>query len=508
MIELSRRTVLEGAAALPFLVRAAHAAAPKDRLVFGLSAYPPNLMPWMNTGTAALTVKTQIYRGLMSFGGNGELQPELAESWERDGKTGWKFHLRNAVFHNGAPVTAADVKWTLEQIIGPTSTAYLRGQLQDIDTIETPDAQTVRIVMKKAFVTLPLLLATPYAPVIAKGATTAHGLPVGCGPYVPVSLEQGVGIELAAFDKYYKPGLPKLKHLHMVAYADENARVAALQSGDVDMIEYVPWQSMAAIAADHALSLSTVNGPFMALDFNGGTGPFKDARLRLAVAHAIKREDIVKAAFYGRGEPLETLPIPKDSPFYDPTYAHAWRYDPDLARKLMAQAGVAKGFACTLLSTAQYSMHQATAEVVQQNLAEIGIQVKLDLPDWATRVAMGNRGQYQFCVQGETTDDNDPDGLSAYIDGSLPANNARSYRLPTPQIHALLVAGRAEFDQAKRRAIYDKLQQVATTVEVPMVSLCWRQQGYAMKREVVGFHNLPGGLNFYSGYSLEDVSIS
>jgi peptide/nickel transport system substrate-binding protein len=121
---------------------------------------------------------------------------------------------------------------------------------------------------------------------------------------------------------------------------------------------------------------------------------------------------------------------------------------------------------------------------------------------------MGNRGQYQFCVQGETTDDNDPDGLSAYIDGSLPANNARSFALPTPRINALLEAGRAEFDQAKRRAIYDKLQQVATEVEVPMVSLCWRQQGYAMKRDVVGFYNLPGGLNFYSGYSLEDVSFS
>jgi peptide/nickel transport system substrate-binding protein len=150
-------------------------------------------------------------------------------------------------------------------------------------------------------------------------------------------------------------------------------------------------------------------------------------------------------------------------------------------------------------------MHKATAEIVQQHLAAIGIMVKLNLPDWPTRVALGNRGQYEFCVQGQTADNNDPDGLSAYIDGMLPPDNARSYHLPTPRIHDLLAKGRAEFDPAKRKAIYDELQKVALEV-VPMAGLCWRSQGYAMAKDVQGFHNLPGGLNFYSGYSLEEVS--
>ena len=127
------------------------------------------------------------------------------------------------------------------------------------------------------------------------------------------------------------------------------------------------------------------------------------------------------------------------------------------------------------------------------------------MPDWPTRVALGNRGQYEFCVQGQAADNNDPDGLSAYIDGDLPPDNSRSYRLPTPRIHQLLASGRSEFDVGKRRAIYDDLQKAALEV-VPMVGLCWRSQGYAMTRDVQGFSNLPGGLNFYSGYSIEDVS--
>ncbi len=506
MTAIPRRLLLGGIAAAPFLPRLAHAARQADTLRFGLSSYPPNLLPWASTGTAALTVKAQIHRGLLSFGPDGKVRGELAETWERDGDTGWRFHLRDAKFHNGAPVTASDVQWSLTQIVDDKSTAYLRGQLAGMQ-VEAPDPRTVRITMKTPVVTLPLILATPFAFVVAKGSLGAEGGPIGCGPYVVTSQERGVSLDLAAFDGFYKPGLPKLKKLRMVAYADENARVAALQAGDVDLIEYVPWQAMGQIESDARLKLNTVNGPFMALDFNGGSGPFKDARLRQAVAHAIRREEVVKAAFYGRGNPLEGLPILQDSEFYNAQYAHGWNYDQARAKQLMAAAGVPNGFACTLLSTAQYGMHKATAEIVQQHLGEIGIQVTLNLPDWATRVALGNRGQYQLCVQGQTADNNDPDGLSAYIDGDLPPDNARSAHLPTPEIHKLLAEGRAEFDPAKRRAIYDQLQRVALDT-VPMAALCWRSQGYAMAKDLQGFTNLPGGLNFYSGYSIEDVSFA
>jgi ABC-type transport system substrate-binding protein len=504
MTGIPRRLLLGGIVTSPFLPVLARAAHPADTLRFGLSSYPPNLLPWANVGTAALTVKLQIHRGLLSFGTDGKVQGELAESWERDGDTAWRFHLRDAKFHNGAAVTAADVQWSLMQIVDAKSSAYLRGQLTGMQ-VETPDAHTVRIVMPTPVVTLPLMLATPFAFVIAKDSLGAEGGPVGCGPYVVKAQERGVSIDLTAFPGYYKPGLPKLKQLRMIAYADENARVAALEAGDVDLIEYVPWQAMSQIEADPKLRLSTQNGPYMALDFNGGSGPFKDERLREAVAHAIRREEVVKAAFYGRGAPLEGLPILESSEFYDPKYAHGWNYDPAKAKQLMAAAGVAKGISCTLLSTAQYGMHKATAEIVQQHLGEIGIQVTLNLPDWATRITLGNRGQYEFCVQGQTADNNDPDGLSAYIDGSLPMDNSRSVNLPTPEINKLLLEGRAEFDPVKRKTIYDQMQKVAIEV-VPMASLCWRAQGYALGKDVQGFTNLPGGINFYSGISIENVS--
>jgi ABC-type transport system substrate-binding protein len=500
-MRISRRAILAAGLATPFAGRAVHAARQKGLLTFGLSSYPPSLAPWNNTGTAAVTVKLQIFRGLTSYAPNGALRGELAASWAREGDTGWRFTLRDAEFQNGAKVTADDVKWTLEQVAGEKSTAYLKTEFQNVARIDTPDPRTIIIVMKQPNVMLPELLASPHMPIIAKGTTEA---PVGAGPYVLKTQERGVSLELEAFPKYFKPGLPKIETLRFVAYADENLRVAALQAGDIDMIEYVPWQSMATIEADPKLKLDAVNGPFMALSFNGAQGPFKDKRLRQAVAFAVKRDEIVNAAFFGRGNPLEGLPVLPASPFYNAARAKHWTYDPDRAKALLKDAGMASGFSTTLLSTAQYGMHKSTAEVVQQNLAAVGIQVQLNLPDWATRVNLGNRGQYEFCVQGTTGDNGDFDGLASLLDGELPPNNARSVGIPTPEIHALFAQGRAEFDPAKRQAIYAKLSDLALDSGF-MVGLAWRAQGYAMAKDVMGFANLAGALNFFSGTSLEDT---
>jgi peptide/nickel transport system substrate-binding protein len=503
-LTVSRRTVLAGAAALPFLRLPGARAASPGTLTFGLSSYPPSIQPWANTGTAAATVKLMIHRGLTGFAPDGSLRAELAESWAPEGTGAWVFKLRDAMFQNGEKVTSADVKWTIEQVVGEKSTAYLRSQMQAIEKVETPDDKTVRFVMKEPVATLPLLFANFHMPMIWHGSDAKS--PIGAGPFVIKAQERGVSIDLEASGKYYKPGLPRLKAIRAVAYADENLRVAALQAGDVDLIEYVPWQSMEAISKDSGLALDAVDGPYMYLIFNASKPPFDDARVRKAVAHAVKRDEVVKAAFFGRGSGLEHLPIPKASEFFNPAYENGWKYDSTLARKLLAEAGHPDGFTCSFLSTAQYGMHKDSAEVVQQNLAAIGIKAELNLPDWATRVTIGNKGQYDMAMMGDAADSNDPDGIAKAIDGSLSSSYTRSFGLKTDKITALIKAGRAEFDATKRKAIYQELE-AQVIEEAPMVGLAWRSQGYAMQKRVTGFKNLPGALTFYSGTTFEDVAV-
>ena len=506
MTTLPRRSLLLAGATLPLLRHRARAQTAEGTLRFGLSAWPPNLQPWASTGASAGTVKLLIHRSLVSYDAKGELRGELAESWSRDGGGAWVFRLRpDAVFHNGEPVTAEDIKWTLEQIAGERSTAYMRTQFQRLERIETPDAHTVRLVTKEPAATLPHWFGGYNMAMVWRKSEPSD--PIGAGPYRLTSQERGSALELTAFDRFYKPGLPKLKRIRFVVYADENLRAAALQSGDVDMIEYVPWQSMATVESDPALKLDAVDGPFMDVLFNGTRGPFADARVRRAVAHAIRREDIVKTAFFGRGSPLEGVPIPRGTPWYDEQLAHGWNYDPARAKALLAEAGRPNGFQTTLLATAQFGMHKDTAEVVQQHLAAIGIQCGLRLPDWSTRVSLGTRGQYEIAIHGTAAENNDPDGLSTVLDTTLSPSHGRSFGVQAPRTAALLAQGRAEFDTQKRIALYKDMQRAALE-EVPMVGLAWRSQGYGMKREVRGFTNLPGALTTLSGTHLESAEFA
>ena len=503
---IARRSLLGAGMALPLLGLSARAADAAGVLRLGLSSYPPNLTPWINAGSAAGTVVSLMHRGLLSFDAQGRLQGEIAERWEADGKD-WVFHLRDVTCHNGRKMTAEDVKWSLEQVGGEKSTAYMRPQMQTVERIETPDARTVRLVMKQPMVTIPEWLATYFMPIVQKDSIERGGVGVGCGPFVMKSAERGTSIELEAFPGFYKPGLPKLKGVRVVAYPDENARVAALVAGDVDLIDYVPWQSMGRIEAEPKLRLDTQNGPFMYLQFNGRSGPLANPLVRQAIGFAINRDDIIKGAFFGRGTPIHGVPLLPGSPFYSESANRTFRFDPAHAKALLARAGLAEGFSCNLLSTAQYGMHKDTAEVVQQNLAAIGIQVQMNLPDWATRVQLGNRGQYDLAINGTAVEITDPDGLSPTIDNSLPTSYIRSTGFTTPGLSELLAQGRGESDLAKRKAIYARVQDLVVE-NVPMLALCYRSQGYAMTSALKGFANLPGPLTFYAPATLEAASLS
>lgn len=415
-MKISRRTLLSAALMTPVtsIPTFAFAEGKGGHLRYGLSAFPPSLDPFVNTGAAAGAVKLLINRSLLSFNPQGELEGALAEKWELDANGAWVFKLRsNAFFHNGDPVTSADIKWSIEQIAAEGSKAYMRDQFQEIRSIETPDKLTVRLVTNEPLATLPLWFVNFSTFMISAKSTKDN--PIGAGPFRLASAERGTSLELERFDKYYEPGLPKLDRITMTAYADESLRVSALQSGDVDMIEYVPWTAMEAVEKDPRLKLQNQNGPFTMLIFNGSKAPFNNPLVRQAVAHAIQRQEIVDAVFYGRAEPLEGLPISRSTPWFDEKLSKGLAYDPKKAKALLAEAGYADGFTARLLSTAQYSMHKDTAQIVQQHLAAIGINVELVLPDWATRVSKGSAGDYDIAIHGQSADNNDPDGLSGLV---------------------------------------------------------------------------------------------
>ncbi|WP_426955111.1 ABC transporter substrate-binding protein [Muricoccus radiodurans] len=502
---ITRRAALAAGAGITLAggARARIAAAQGATLRVGLVNFPPNIRPHENSGSSSMAVKLQLYRGLLSYDGQGRLVPEMAESWAAEGNRAYVFTLReNSRFHDGSPVTAADVKHTIDSITAGNSTAYLRPDFSVVERVEVTGPRSGRFVLKEPSAVVPHLVASYHAGIIpARGTLAAPGLPIGSGPFRLGAQERGTSITVERFDGFYKPGRPRVARIVFRGLPDENLRVSALQSGDVEIVETLPWQSFDTVEGDSRLRLDATVGPFMYLTFNARTGPFTDPRVRQAVGFAVNRDDVVKAALFGRGAPLGALPYPQGTAFETPDL---FTHDPARARQLLAAAGVPNGFSCSLLATSTPVLHAATAEVVQQNLRDVGIDVTLRVPEWATRVTQGNRGQYEFAVMGSVGNWPDPDAVTAFITG--PPAYPRSFGFESARIEGLLKAGREELDEAKRRTIYADLQRAAAE-EVPIVGLAWRSQAFAMQKAVTGFRNLPGSLTFYAPVTLEDAAL-
>ncbi|MEW5719429.1 MAG: ABC transporter substrate-binding protein, partial [Chloroflexota bacterium] len=371
-------------------------------------------------------------------------------------------------------------------------------------------AKTVQLKLKYPMVPLLDYLSLPESVIVSKKWSDDHQgklseFPMGAGPYAFKEYLKGQRITLEKFPGFYKPGLPKSDRIIFQFYADGNARVNALRSGDVDVIEYVPWQNIPAIKADTNLKVLGGTGPFMGLIFNTTFKPFSDARVRQAVAYAVDRSAVINTAFSGQGVPIFGMAVPTSSIAYDPKFDNYFKYDPAKAKQLLADAGYASGFKAKLLASSQFDFHQNTAVAVKAELAKIGIDLELDLPDWATRLQKNLKGEYDMLVVGTAGDVADPDYLADYyLSGPIRNNNAPGWS--DPRVDELLKKGRETIDPAQRKAIYAELQQRVLDAS-PLVFLMWRDQSYAAKKSVDGFTPLPGFLSFQSGITLEEATI-
>jgi len=503
-LTLSRRAFLLATGAgivATQLPGAAFAQADANTIRYALSAFPPSLSPWLNSGAAASTAKTLIMRGLLGYDTEGQLIGEIAESWSSIDPTTYEFVLRdNAVFSNGNKVTAQDVIWTIQQMSAPESTAYLRATLNQIVAMDAVDERTIRMTLSQPNAALPFAFASPNAAILAEGST--EDAPVTCGPFRITSQERGVFIEVERNPDYYKDGAPKVEKIRLIAYADENLRMAALESGDIDIMEYVPWSAYGRFDNNDRIKLTGALGPFHVVLFNTTKAPFDNPKVRQAIGYAVKREDIVAAAFAGQGEPLYGFPNPPGVGNSSSTPENSYTYDPEKAKALLAEAGYPNGFNCTLLATSTYGMLQDTAVVVAAYLQAIGINAELKLPEWSTRISAGNEGEYDLAVHGTAGEYNDPDALYSLLHSSMKTFQ-NSFGFASANIDSLLEQGRGELDPAKREEIYKQLAQ-AYFDEAPQAPLVWRVQSFGMASNIEGFKCLPGFIGVVSTSILLD----
>lgn len=372
-------------ATLTLAISAGAAFAQRDDIVVGVTLEPPALDP--TAGAAAAideVVYANVFEGLTRIDQTGAVQPALAESWEisEDGLT-YTFHLHDGVsFHDGTTFDADDVVFSLDRARAEDSTNAQKGLFEAIDSVAALDPLTVEITLSTPTALFPWNLGWGDAVMVAPESAEGNGNnPVGTGPFAFDRWVAGDRIVLTRNDAYW--GAPAaLAQVTFQVIPDAAAQVQALLAGDVDAFPNVGApENLGQFEADpgFTVAVGTTEGETI-LAMNNTRAPFDDVRVRRAIAHAINRQDIVDGAMFGYGTPIGSHFAPHHPAYVDLTGVNA--YDPDMARTLLAEAGLADGFTASLvLPPPTYA--RRGGEIIASQLAQVGITVEIQQVEWA-----------------------------------------------------------------------------------------------------------------------------
>lgn len=466
-------------------------------LRYGTVTEVTNLDPHVYGGNAWRVLIEALYSPLVGYDAKGAVVPRLATRWEQPDSKTIVFHLRQGVkFHDGAPVTAEDVKFSLDRIIDAKSAATLRTNLVGA-TVTIVDAGTVKVEKPEPDATLLAVLALPEAAIVSRkwieGGANVKASANGTGPFSLKQYEPSVRAVLEKNAAYFVAGEPYLEAVEVRMIKSDDARVNALRSGSLDMIDFVPWKDIDMLGRMPNFKVDSSGGAFMNVWFNATRKPFDDPRIRQAIAYAVDREAISKAAFFGHGSPIFGPPTPSDSPFHVKELDGRFKRDPAKAKALLAEAGHDKGLDLELIVFQGLGIYTTTAQVIQANLKEIGVNVSIKLVEWANLMERKNAANYDAMLYGVSMKLPDPDVYSYYF-GADSTYWAKPIGYRDEVLEKLLTEGRSNTEEAKRKVIYAKAEERLLETS-PWVFVNYREQAQAYRRNVKGYRHLSGALN-------------
>jgi peptide/nickel transport system substrate-binding protein len=493
--------------ALQSIIFTSHAVLAAD-LIRIVSPYrTTTLDPMRSASGGNIETYGQIYgRLLRRDADSGELQPGLAESWEisEDGRT-YTFHLRDAQFSNGTPITADDVVFSLSRIHTDKKSAY-PAPLSQMETITAKDPKTVVIVLKTASAPFLGNLEIWNMGVISKADVDARGeekafadMPVTSGPYTVKEWKPNDKIVLEPNPHYWRTGFPKSDAIvELREVTSPETRVAMLKAGEAEAVRVVQWAQIDDLKSAAGVDVRTEPSTSMVVALlNEKRELFQNLKARQAAAHAIDNKAMTKAITRGYGEPANTT-LPKID-FHDDSYPGI-AYDPALAKSLLAESGMA-GREIKLLARPGTD-DQQMALLLQAQWQAIGLKatiVNVDVAAWWEALGKGDYDAAAAAWYNETTD---PDLAVRWSVCGTCGSNSYSTFYNNPKVDELVEQGARESDPAKRAEIYKDIQRISTE-EVAQVPLYYAPNANAYSKSLHGLKLTPA-----IQWTLEDTTIS
>lgn len=476
-------------------------------LKYGLLRDPVGWEPHINQGWTTYTIMNAIYEPLIRYSLKGTLEPSLAVRWETPDPTTYLLYLRKGVkFHSGNPFTAEDVKFSLERIADPKTAATRAREFSAVQSVTIVDPLTVKIALKKPDAPFLELLASGEAVMVDKKWAEAGGnfkqQTSGTGPFKQGPFETGVRYTLVKNPEYWEQPYPYLDRIELSTIAKDEVRVQALQTGSVDMIEYVPWQAIKSLEQDRSVRVFVGYDTYNFIRFNPKRPPFDNPKVRQAFNYLIDRKEIMDLAWGGIGQAMTAGLIPEGHWAYP--NLKVWSYDPAKGKRLLAEAGVNPATTRITFDSTTLTVHMDSAQIVVTQLQKAGFtQIELKPMDVPTQQRKRVSGDYQMFIDGVSLPWPDPDFYTAYF-SSGGASYAKAVGFSDEKLDRLLDEGRTTLDQAKRKAIYAQVEQRLTEL-APWVFLHWRPQAEATRAIVQGYTRLPGALGNKSTAGLKYV---
>ncbi|MFR9775727.1 ABC transporter substrate-binding protein [Micromonospora sp. MS34] len=422
-------------------------------LTAAIGGEPDQLDPHKTSAYYSFEVLENVYDTLVEPDANLKMVPSLATGWTTsDDQLTWTFTLRDGVkFSDGTPLDAEDVVYSFNRIITQKlNTAY---KFATVKSVTAKDPTTVVITLNAPTPNLLANLGGFKGVAIVDKANVESGevktKPVGSGPFKVGSYTSGDSIKLVRNDTYWGTK-PKLDGVTYTFVKDPTVALQNLQSGQVQWTDNLPPQQVPSLKDSGELTVkSAPSSDYWYLALNQARKPYRDVNVRRAIAFALDREAITKAAKFGLATVNQTA-IPKNSAYY---YDYApYTHDPAKAKQLLAQAGV-NGLTMDLMVTSEYPETVTAAQVIAAQLKDVGITVKirtLDFAQWLDEQGKGNFDSFMLGWLGNI----DPDEF--YYAQHHTGGTFNFHKYSNPAVDKLLDQARTETDQAARKQEYDQ----------------------------------------------------